>query len=137
MADYSPTAANVKWNSGKRPRIVKAGATIAAGNVLYKDTSDGEWKKYDADNDPAGLEFGLAVSDGVDGRDMLICERGANVNIGFTTTAGTPIVASAANAGEMAPETDLLTGDFYVLVAIGDGTANVNLLFDVGEAAHA
>lgn len=137
MADYSPTAANVIWNSGKRPRIVKGGASIAAGNILYKDTSDDEWKKYIATSDPTNLDLAMALSDGQDGRDMLIVEAGANVNIGFTTTAGTPIAASGANAGETAPETDLGTGDYYVLIAIGDGTANVNLQFVKGEAAHA
>lgn len=137
MADYTPTAANVKWNSGTRPVLGVAGATVTAPNVLYKDTSDGEWKLYDADNDPTGLELAVALSNGYDGRHVILAKRGANINIGFTTTAGEPIVASAANAGEVAPEGDLTTGDWVVIVAIGNGTANVELLLDAGSAAHA
>lgn len=136
MADASQTPANVTWVSGVRPTVVKAGATVAAGQPVYRDTSDNEYKLGDADTDAASEIEGLSLSGGVDGRDMLLALPGSRINVGFTATAGTIYVLSTT-AGGIAPWADLAQGDFVCILFIGEGTAFATLLCEKGPVAHA
>lgn len=136
MADLVQTPANVKWVSGARPVMVKGGASIVRGNVLYKDTADLEHKLADADTDAASIVDGIALTDGTDGSDMLLAPDGATINVGATTTAGTPYVLSTT-AGAIAVDGDLGTGDYCVFLFWGTGTANVTLAINKGAAVHA
>lgn len=132
MADLSITAGNVKWVSGTRPQIVKAGATITRGQALYQ-AADGEYSPADADASSTGTATAIALTDGADGSDMLIATVGATINVGATTVAGTPYVASTT-AGGIAPYADITTGDTPSLLFWGSGTANVTLVFATGTA---
>jgi len=136
MADISQTPANVTWVSGTRPQVVKAGATIAAGQPVYLNTSTLEHELTDADTDAASNFAGISLTGGVDGRDMLIAPPGAVINWGATLTAGTIYVVSTT-AGGIAPDTDLLAGDYVVVLAIGAGTANAEIIGKKGAAVHA
>lgn len=136
MTDISVTAANVKWVSGTRPRVVKAGATITAGQAVYLNTTTLEHELADADTDAASEVAGVSLTDGVDGRDMLIAPAGATIAWGATLTAGTIYVLSAT-AGGVAPEADLATGDYVVVLAVGAGTANARIINAKGAAVHA
>lgn len=136
MADLSQTAANVKWVSGVRPSIVKAGATIARGTPVYLNTATLEHEAADADTDAASEFAGVAITDGTDGSDMLIAPPGAVINWGATLTAGTIYVVSTT-AGGVCPEADLATGDYVVILAIGAGTANAEIIGAKGAAVHA
>lgn len=136
MTDVSQTAASVKWVSGKRPFVGKAGAAIAAGNQLYLDLTTLKYKLADADNADTSEFAGVALSDGVDGRDMLIAPPGAVINWGATLTAGTIYVMSTT-AGGVAPWADLSAGDYVVVLAIGAGTANAEIIGKKGTAVHA
>lgn len=136
MADISVTAANVKWVSGARPQIVKAGATITRGQAVYQNTTTLEHELADADTDAASEFAGIALSDGYDGADMLIAPPGAVINWGATLAAGTVYVLSTT-AGGVAPEADLASGDYVVVLAIGAGTANAEIIGTKGAAVHA
>lgn len=136
MVDISQTPANVKWVSGTRPEIVKAGATVAAGQPVYRNTSTGEYELADADTDAASEFAGVAITDGVDGREMLMAPPGAVINWGATLPAGT-IVTLSTTAGGICPEADLATGDYVVVLAIGAGTANAEIIGKKGDAVHA
>lgn len=136
MADATVTNANVRWNSGTAKRTVIAGAQIDPGEYLYQDSADTEYKLGDADTDAESDILGMALSDGEDGREMLIAAAGANVDVGFTTIAGTVYVLST-NPGNVAPDTDLLAGDYVVVLFIGNGTSDVTLILAKGTAVHA
>lgn len=127
MADLSITAGNVAWVSGTRPKVVTGGATITRGQALYKDDSDNEYKLADAGAVGTAVLDGIALTDGTDGAEMLVAPRGATLNIGATTTAGTIYVISET-AGGIAPVGDLATGDFVVVAFVGSGTANVEII---------
>lgn len=127
MADLVITAANVVWNSGVRPLAVKGGATIARGKTLYQNTTTLKHLLADADTDAESEFTGIAITDGTDGSDMLIAPPGANINVGATTTAGTIYVLSTTPGG-IAPWADLGTGDYVVVLFIGTGTANVDII---------
>lgn len=134
--DATITATQVAWVRGVRPRTVRGGAAITAGQVVYKNTATNEHELADADTDTASEVAGVAISDGQDGRDMLIAPPGAVYNCGFTTTAGTIYVLSTT-AGGIAPEADLASGDYVVVLFVGNGTAIVELIAKKGTAVHA
>lgn len=136
MADISVTAANVTWVSGARPRVVKGGATITPGQAVYLNTSTNEYELADADTDAASEFAGIAISNGENARDMIIAPPGAVINFGATLAAGT-IYTVSATAGGICPDTDLTTGDYVVVVAIGAGTANAEIIGKKGAAVHA
>jgi hypothetical protein len=136
MTDITVTTANVKWVSGTRPQVVKAGATIARGQVVYLNTTTLEHELADADTDAASNIAGIALTDGVDGSDMLIAPPGATINFGATLTAGT-IYTLSTTAGGVAPEADLATGDYVTVLGIGAGTAFAEIIGKKGAAVHA
>lgn len=136
MVDISQTPANVTWVSGTRPTVVKAGATIAAGQPVYLNTTTLEHELCDADTDAASNFAGVSLTGGVDGRDMLIAPPGAVINWGATLTAGT-LYTLSTTAGGICPDVDLATGDYVNVLAIGAGTANAEIIGKKGAAVHA
>jgi len=136
MVDITVTPANVRWVSGTAPRKAVAGAQIDPGELVYKDLTTLEHLLADADTDAASEVDGLAISNGEDGREMWIAPAGARCNFGATLTAGT-VYALSATAGGIAPEADLATGDYIVVVCIGEGTALANLILAKGPVVHA
>lgn len=136
MTDISPTAGNVTWVSGSAPFKGKGGATITPGQLVYKDPADGEYKLADGDAVATLTNPAFAISNGENARDMILAGKGARVNFGATLTAGTIYVASLTPGG-IAPDTDLSTGDFVLIVAIGEGTAVATLILEQSAVAHA
>lgn len=136
MADVSLTAANVTWVSGVPPQTVIAGETITEGMPVYRLSSDNEHYKCDADTDAASEFAGIALTNGVNGRPMVIAPPGAVINVGATLTAGT-VYALSTTAGGIAPETDLLAGDYITVVYIGNGGTNHEVIGKKGTAVHA
>lgn len=136
MTDATVTNANVRHNSGKAPITARAGAQIDPGEYLYQDPADMELKLGDADADATSNIIGMALTDGEDGRELLYAPAGANVDVGFTTTAGT-IYTLSTNPGNVCPDTDLGTGDYVVVLFIGNGTSDVELILKKGSAVHA
>jgi len=136
MADITVTATNVKWISGTRPQVVKGGAAITAGQSVYLNTSTLEHELADADTDATSVFAGIALTGGQDGADMLIAPPGAVIDFGATLTAGTIYVLSTT-AGGVAPEADLASGDYVVVLAIGAGTRQAEIIGKRGAAVHA
>lgn len=136
MTDISPTVANVKWVSGNRPQVVKAGATVTRGQAAYLNTATLEHELADADTDAASEFAGIFLTDGYDGSDVLLAPPGAVINFGATLTAGT-IYTLSATAGGVCPDTDLAQGDYVVVLAIGAGTAIAEIIGKKGDAVHA
>lgn len=136
MVDITVTPANVTWVSGKAPFKGQGGAQIDPGELCYLDPADNEYKLADGDAVATLTNPALALSSGENGRPMILAGKGARVNFGATLTAGTIYVASLT-AGGIAPDTDLSTGDFVLIVAIGEGTAVATLILEQSAVAHA
>lgn len=141
MAEQSVTAANVEVDStsAKQGVIVTGGATITAGQALYKDSADSEYKLADADDGSAAtaLPSAISVSGGADGQEMVIATRGASINCGFTTASGEVYALSSTDvgtvngsAGGICLHSDLGSEDRAVVLFVGTGTAVVELLFE-------
>ncbi len=136
MADVSLTASQVTWSSGVAPIIGTAGETITEGMPVYLSTSDNRYYKCDADVEASSIIAGVALSNAVAGRPMVIAPPGAVINVGATLTAGTYYCASTT-AGGVAPETDLTSGKWPTILYIGNGTAVHEVIGKKGTAAHA
>lgn len=136
FVDVSLTAANVTWSSGVAPFTGNAGETITEGMPVYLNTADNEYYKCDADVEATSIIAGVALSNGVNGRPMLIAPPGAVINVGATLTAGTYYCASVTPGG-VAPEVDLAAGDWPTILYVGNGTAVHEVIGKKGTAVHA
>lgn len=136
MADVVQTPADVHWVSGPKPVTKIAGATLTAGMPVYRNTSTNEYEPADADTDAASEVEGVAATDGADGREFLMFLPGTVIDWGATLTAGT-LYTLSTTAGAIAPDTDLGTGDYPVLMAIGAGSTDAEIIAKKGDAVHA
>jgi len=136
MVDITVTPANVTWVSGKADFKGKGGAAITPGQLVYKDPADSEHKLADGDAVATLTEPALALSNGENARDMILAPKGSRVNFGATLAAGTIYVASLTPGG-ICPWADLATGDFVLIVCIGEGTAIGTLILEQSAVAHA
>lgn len=132
MADLTITAANCVVDTAE-PYVIDystwAGATITAGQVVYKDSTDSDALKLaDADLSEAAADaYGVALVGASDGQPCPVLRRGL-VTIGGTVAVGTRYVVSAT-AGAIAPETDLTTGDYDTTVGRATTTAKLAVDF--------
>jgi hypothetical protein len=123
MADLSITAANVVKGSNAVVEAGTAGATITAGQVVYKDAADGKYKLADADSATAAAKAprGIALNGASDGQPLSIIRSG-DVTIGATLTAGTAYYLSPV-AGGIAPLADVASGDDVVLLGLAESAS--------------
>lgn len=122
MADYTVTAASVLASSSATIVNGTAGATITAGQAVYKDATDGDWNLADADTaSGAGIgtqgNMGIALNGAADGQPLSVCVKDPSFTPGFTMTVGTTVVISGT-AGGLAPDSDLLAGDYHVMMIV-------------------
>lgn len=118
MTDISITAGNVISGSNAVTEHGTAGATITAGQMVYKDASDGLYKLADCDSATAAAKSprGVALNGASTGQPLSI-QRAGDVTIGGTLTAGTAYYLSPV-AGGIAPLADVASGDTVVLLGL-------------------
>lgn len=123
MADLSITAANVIAGSDAAIVNGRAGATVTAGQVVYREASTGKYKL--ADNDSATAEVkvpaGIALHGAADGQPLAV-QTGGDITIGATLTPGSAYVLSST-PGAIAPVADLGTGDYVVQLGLAKTAA--------------
>lgn len=123
MSDLSITAANVQPGAGSTVVHGTAGATVTAGQPVYKDANDSDkWKPADADASQATAEAeGIAANSAADEQPLAIVKRG-RLETGATTVKGTVYVLSG-NAGGICPAADLASGDWTTILAVAADNA--------------
>jgi hypothetical protein len=121
MADITVTAASVLLTSGP-VESGTAGASITAGQCIYKDASASNVLKLaQADGTAAEADaVGIALHAAGTGQPIAYARSGALINIGGTTVKTTTYVVSAA-AGGVALQADLSAGQR--IVRLGHATA--------------
>ena len=127
MADITITAANVVKSTAAVTASGTAGATITAGQLLYKDTSDSDKLKL-AQHDGTAIEAtiaGVALHGASSGQPITYQTSGL-ITIGATTVAGTVYVASAT-AGGIAPDADAGAGDYKSILGVATTTAAIQI----------
>lgn len=136
MADLTITAANVIAASGATINWGTAGATITAGQAVYKDSADNnDYKLCDADAAGTANCDGIALCGASDGQPIAVITQG-NLNPGATVAVGT-VYAVSTTAGGIAPEGDLASGDYVTTLGIGTTASNIKIDINNSETAHA
>ena len=120
MADYTTTAANIAFsNHAVLDSNRRAGAAIAVGDIVRLDNSN-RWVAAQANslaNTGKQGSIGIvAASASAAGQPCIVCTKDPQLVIGFVLTLGTAVTMSAANAGKMAPASDISTGEAAVLL---------------------
>ena len=117
MADLTVTAANVSLQDGTIG-YGTAGATITAGQSLYKDPADGNsLKPANADAAGTAAVAGVALNSASSGQPVAYVSGGI-YNAGATVAVGTVYVLSDAASGGIAPIADFATGSGGSTVSI-------------------
>jgi hypothetical protein len=122
MADISITAANVVAGSDAVRESGTAGATVTAGQLVYLDTSDMKYKLADS-NGAAALRVpnGIALNGASNGQPLVI-QKGGDITIGGTLTAGIPYFLSDTPGG-LCPLPDIGTGEYSCIIGIAKSTS--------------
>lgn len=129
MADITVTAASVVPGSDAViDRGGTAGATITAGQVVYKEAASGTYKLADANSATAEVRQpdGIALN-GASANQPIAVQTGGSITIGATVVAGTTYVLSSATAGGIAPQADLTTGDDVVILGVATSTSAIKV----------
>jgi hypothetical protein len=122
MADISITAANVVAGSDAVRESGTAGATVTAGQLVYLDTSDMKYKLADS-NGAAALRVpnGIALNGASNGQPLSV-QKGGDITIGGTLTAGIPYFLSDTPGG-LCPLPDIGTGEYSCIIGIAKSTS--------------
>lgn len=127
MADISITAASVLKTANTSIREGLAGATVTAGQPVYKDSNDDNaLKPAIATSAAAGQAVGVALHGAADGQPLRYATAG-NVTYNAVLAAGQVYCVSAAAAGGIAPVADMTTGNFVSILGVATSTTNLKL----------
>lgn len=124
-ADLTITAANVVPSNNAVVRYATAGATIAAGQLIYLDAADldvnnfGKAKLSDA-NGAVALRVveGMAVNSASAGQRVSYVSHDPALVIAASGLTTNMVLISSATAGGVAPVADLTTGWYLHAVAV-------------------
>ena len=135
MADLIVTAANVVAGTNATVEHGIAGATITAGQTVYRDSTTKRYLLADADSvtPAARAGLGIALNGAANGQPLAIV-TGGNVNPGATVAVGAIYVQSDTPGGIM-PSVDLETGDFVTILGIGTTASNIAVGITVSGVA--
>lgn len=134
MADLSITAANVAVVSGT-VRHERAGATVEAGEVVYRAAATKKMGLADCDSATAEVRepYGIAVNGASDNQPIAILTDG-DVIIGATLTPGVAYYLSAT-AGKICPVADLGSGDYPSLIGIAKSATVLSVKLNASGVA--
>ena len=134
MADIAQTAANVVAVSGAPTKDGTAGVTIDAGDVLYKDATDGNKLKLAINSTEApAATVGVALNGGARGQPIRY-QTGGGIDPGGTVVVG-EVYCVSPQAGKFAPDADVIVGDFRTILGVGTTSSNIKLGIVVGAVA--
>lgn len=123
MADLSITAANVKSSAGSIVDRGVAGATVTAGQQVYKDPATGKYLL--ADNNSATVRARTPDGTALHGASLdqpLAVHREGDITIGATLVAGTDYWLGDV-PGAICPRADIATGESPCLLGVAKSTS--------------
>lgn len=122
MTDISITPASVLPSTDATIERGTAGATITAGQVVYLESSSGQFKLADCDHATAAIRSprGIALHGASSGQPLQILRSGL-ITIGGTMTAGVAYYLSKV-AGGIAPVADIASGGYATVLGIATST---------------
>lgn len=140
MAAITITPADVQASGGVKTAVGTAGATITAGQVLYKDSTDSnKLKLADADSTAAtAVVVGIALHGAASGQPLqYLFESGSGtLTLGSTLTTGLNYFLSGT-AGGISPEGDLTTNWRSAYLGVAEDVQTLKVRINNGTAARA
>lgn len=135
MADLSITAANVLAQAGAITDVANFGATVTAGQMIYKDTSDGTLKLADNNSATAAARtpLGMALNGGGAGQPCKFIKEG-DVAMGAILTAGVAYYLSDTPGG-ICPVADLASGEYPTVIGIAISTTVLRIKINASGVA--
>ena len=113
------------------------GATISAGQPLYLDSTDSEYKLADANLSADGAAVkGIAMTPGVDGGYGIIATSGSIILVGTTMAVGETYYAGAT-AGEINPDADVTTGWYVSRIGTAASATQLDISIKATGIVHA
>lgn len=127
MADLTITAASVVAGTGAVVEQGTAGATITAGQAVYKDSTTGKYALADSNSATAEARVprGIAMH-GASLNQPLAIQRAGPITIGATLTAGVAYYMSDTPGG-ICPVADIGSGEYATLIGIATSTTVLNV----------
>lgn len=121
MADISITPANVISHGTRIDRT--AGATVAAGDLVYDDVAAGNSKLADNDSATAAARSpkGFALNGAANGQPLKVHTKGP-LTVGAVLAPGIAYYLSGT-PGKICPVGDLSTGDYPVFVGMATSSS--------------
>lgn len=135
MADLTITATHVLPGNGANIQRALAGVAITAGQSIYLDTT-GLAQLAKADSSIHAACAGVAACNAGAGQPVNYYQSGL---VNFTDsilTVGQQYAVSAATAGDIAPVSDLTTGNYTTYLGYAVTTAQLSLSITVTGLAH-
>lgn len=134
MADVTITAANVIPSANAVYQDGTAGATITAGQVVYRDSTDGKYKLADANASPATANaVGIAAHGASNGQPLRVVIYDPDFTVGGTVAKGVYVLSGTA--GGIAPVADIVSGWYPVVVGVATSTTKMIVDLVRGTAA--
>lgn len=127
MADISITAANVVAGSGASVEYGTAGATITAGQLVYRDDTTRKYLLADSNSATVAARTprGIALNGAANNQPLAILTNGP-ITIGGTLTAGVAYYLSDT-AGGLCPVADVGSGEYVSLIGVATSTTVLNV----------
>jgi hypothetical protein len=122
MADLVITAAAVLAAATAVKEAGTAGATITAGQMVYRDSADGKYKLADSNSATAAVRVprGIALNGASDGQPLTIARSG-DITMNAVLTAGVAFYMSDTPGG-ICPVADVGAGEFATVLGIAKST---------------
>lgn len=135
MTDISITAANVVRGADSTIEAGTAGATITAGQTVYLDTADNQYKLADSNSATAAIRQprGIALNSASDNQPLTILKSG-DVTIGATLTAGV-VYYQSDTPGGICPVADVGSGEYSCIIGIAESTSVLNVKINYSGVA--
>jgi len=138
MSDLSITAASVQPSAGA-VLTATAAVAISAGQAIYLDsttTPANQAKLAIANGTQAQAAcVGIAVGNAAAGQPVNYQNSGS-VTIGGTVVKTTVYVVSAATAGDIAPISDLSSGNYLTILGYADTTSSIAMTLKATGVTH-
>jgi len=134
MSDISITAANVIAGANSIREAGIAGATITAGQVVYKDDTTRKFLLADADGAVAlRTPYGIALNGAALNQPLGVLRAG-EITIGATVTAGVAYYLSD-DPGGICPLADVSGGDYIVQIGLAKSATVIVVDFQITGVA--
>lgn len=127
MADLTITATQVVTVDGET-EIGVLGGTVTIGQAVYKNTSNA-WVAGQATNALAlAGKTGIALTGGASGQQVVVQKSGTiNMGAGAAPLSGVTYCLSGAAAGGIAPDADIGSAKYKVVLGVGIGSNKIKL----------